>query len=114
MLIRIPILCLLLLLTVSKLCTQPQRSGVMSFSGLSSRDHIFKVFYAIDKKMSTYNVSAVNDSVTYTVTNMKPQFYYIDNTELNQFVDSLTANVTSGKLYLAAFFNYSYVGGSSQ
>lgn len=109
MLMRIPILLpLLLVLTSCKFCTQPQRGGTLSFKALSSRDHITKLFYLLDSKTSIYNTTTTNNSITYNLTNLKPQFYYLDDSERNEFVDSNTAKVTSGKLYLAAAFNYSY------
>mgnify|MGYP000884199823 CR=1 FL=1 len=102
------ILLAVLLLATSKLCTQPQRVGLMSFAALSQRDHITILFEKLTPKISKYNATTTVDGINYTVTNMQPGFYYNDNSEKNEFVDSLTANVTAGKLVMGCMMNYSY------
>jgi hypothetical protein len=104
----IVLLELAIVLAVGRLCTQPQRSGVMSFSALSQRDHLTALFENITTKTKVFNTSATINDTTYNITNLRPGFFYNDNNEKNLFVDSLMANVTSGNLVMGTRFNYSY------
>lgn len=106
--IKTHITLLLLTAALSKLCTQPQRVGLMSFAALSQRDHLTILFEQLTNKTNTYTASMIVDGTNYTVVGFRPGFYYNDNNEKNTFVDSLTANVTSGQLVMGGMMNYSY------
>ncbi len=99
---------LFLAAALSKFCTQPQRGGVMSFSTLGKRDHLTDLFDSISNQTKTYNVSATINGVSYTLTGIQPRYYYNDAHEKNEFVDTLTANVSGGILHLRTKFNFSY------
>lgn len=102
------IFALVLLFAHCKLCTQPQRVGLMSFAALSQRDHLTNLFEELTTRTSKFNASVIVDGTNYTVSNFQAGFYYNDNTEINSFVDSLTANVTAGQLVMGGVMNYSY------
>ena len=105
---KVPLLALLVLLTCSQLCTEPQRSLYLSFSAQRQKDDLNSFFQGLSKHLSPISTKYTDHKLgaTFELNDIRMSFSYNDFGQKEEFVDAYRANVTLGYVEVGGVIDY--------
>jgi len=81
----------------------------MSYPTLSKRDALNKLFAEMNPLLSSYNSTYTDQELSgnFNIIQLKPNVYYNDHRQTENYISQYMVNVTMGDVTIATTFNYS-------